>query len=116
MNKTSDLVNLVLCICAKDGVITQMEEETTFELIHALTSKSNDLKVLSESGFEKIIDNFFASDKQLEDYLNEFNDNELLNACLSIAKDSASSDGFDIRENIAYKKALDISGVKDEDF
>ena len=116
MNKTSDLVNLVLCICAKDGVITQIEEETTFELIHALTSKSNDLKVLSESGFEKLIDNFFASDKQLEDYLNEFNDKELLNECLSIAKDSASSDGFDIRENIAYRKALNISNIKDEDF
>ena len=113
MNKTSDLVNLVLCICAKDGVITQVEEETTFKLLHALTSKSNDLKALSESDFEKLIDKFFASDKQLEDYLNEFNDKELLSECLLIAKDSASSDGFEIRENIAYRKALSISGIKD---
>tara|TARA_B100001750_G_C15271822_1_gene477941 strand:- start:160 stop:528 length:369 start_codon:yes stop_codon:yes gene_type:complete len=115
MNKTSDLVNLVLCICAKDGVITQLEEETTFKLLHAFTSKSNDLKALSESDFEKLIDKFFASDKQLEDYLNEFNDKELLSECLLIAKDSASSDGFDIKENIAYRKALSISGIKDKD-
>ena len=116
MDKTIDFVNLTLCICAKDGVITQVEEEKTFELIHAFSSlESNDLKTLSRADFEKQIDNFFASKSQLEDYLKEFNNKKLLNDCLLIAKNSAASDGFDIKENIAYRKALSLSDIEYED-
>ena len=116
MDKTIDFVNLTLCICAKDGVITQIETEKTFELIRAFSSReSNDLKVLSRADFEKLMDNFFASNSQLEDYLKEFNNKELLKECLLIAKDSAASDGFHIRENIAYRKALSLSDIEDED-
>ena len=71
-NKTSDLVNLVLCICAKDGVITQVEEETTFKLLHAFTSKSNDLNY-KYGTFDLQIRNFYDTDSEpeiLEKYLN----------------------------------------------
>ena len=56
----------------------------------------------------KIIVEFFNSKKQLEDYVKDIQELEYLDEILNIAETAASSDGFDIQENIAFQKTLQI--------
>ena len=96
-----------LCICAKDGLISSIEAETILtQFNESVKNKDLPFKKLSNASFKKIIEQFFASDKQLEDYCQDIKETKNLDKILEIAKISASSDGFDILENIAYRKAL----------
>ena len=96
-----------LCICAKDGLISSIEADTILSLFNeSVKNKDLPFKKLSNASFKLIIDEFFFSDEQLESYCQDIKEAEYLEKILEIAKISASSDGFDILENIAYQKAL----------
>ena len=108
-----DIIFLALCICAKDGLISSEEEVQTLVLFNE-ASKDNKIpfKKLTKSSYEKIVDEFFSSRSQLEDYIEAVKDSEYLGKILEIAKNAASSDGFDIRENIAYQKTKVILKIE----
>ncbi len=112
MKKTNPkpFVLLSLCICAKDGVISKTEEAKIFELIN----QNNKFKKLTKKNFEGLIIEFFSTNDQLEDYCNPFENEEDKALALEIAKQSATADGLEIKENIAYKKAENFMLNKNE--
>ena len=108
--ESKPFVFLSLCICAKDGVISQTEEAKIFELIN----QNNKFKKLTKKNFEDLIFEFFSTNNQLEDYCKLFENSEDKALALEIAKQSATADGLAIKENIAYKKAENFMLDKNE--
>ena len=105
-----DCLFLILCICAKDGIISQAELDATFIKFNEFAGKEdNHFERLDEITYENIIDEFFQSNLQLEEYLQRIEGSNFIKNILKICKEAASADGFDIKENIAYKKAIEIS-------
>ena len=101
----TDILNIVLCISAKDGVLSDIElEKARVEFPKFFGRKVSNKKM------ESVLDDFFSSTKQIEDYLDEISKDELKKPILLLSILSASADGFDIRENIAYQKSLLIWG------
>lgn len=100
MDKTTAAIctKIAACVCGKDGLISQKEEEKICELI---LSKSPDT---TRSDFDTYLDEFFESDKQIEDYIKQIDDRSLQDFVLFLAKKSASADGLELRENIALQK------------
>lgn len=102
MDKQEDIakvLNLSICISAQDGILSKIEEDKVFDLIN------QKIKKISKSKFSNLVDAFFESDDTLEHYLESFEDPKMLKLALDIAKEAASADGLDIKENIAYQKA-----------
>ena len=104
MNEVKNILKISACICAKDGLISRAEEETMFKCI---TKRFPEFDFES---FEKTLDEFFESEEQIEDYLDQIKDPELQKFTLGLSEVSASADGLDIRENIALKKAYLVWG------
>ena len=98
--KSKDIIYLSLCIAAQDGLISDIEISRLFELLNKKIAK------LSKKEFERHLRSFFSSKLNLEDCLSNFSDKKSTKDALSIAKECASADGLDIKENIAYQKAL----------
>ena len=99
MNNVKIALMISACICAKDGLISQAEEEALFNNI------SKRFPEIDMEFFQATLDEFFESEDQIESYLNQINDPELQKFILELSEHSASADGLDIRENIALKKA-----------
>ena len=97
--KPKDIIYLSLCIAAQDGLISDIEISKLFELLNKKIAK------LSKKEFERHLRSFFSSKLNLEDCLSNFSDKKSTKDA-SIAKECASADGLDIKENIAYQKAL----------
>mgnify|MGYP000712817535 CR=1 FL=1 len=97
-------VKIAACICGRDGLISQAEEQKMFQLI------SNKFPTFSPDDFDTAINEFFDSNDQIEDYLSKVSDQEMRKFTLDLSKASASVDGLDIRENIALQKAYQIWG------
>jgi len=93
------IVKLVLCICAQDGMISTMELQTAFKLIKKKIGNIN------KELFDSLIVEFFEEDSTLEDYLLAIPKEHNPKIVLEICHQSATSDGLDIRENIAFDKA-----------
>ena len=89
---------IALCICAKDGMLSSDEEEKLFSEF-----KERFLN-FDYSAYETILDEFFNSDKQLEDYMMHVDSVDMKLFSISLSEISASEDGLDIRENIALQK------------
>lgn len=100
------IVKVAACVCGKDGVISQLEEEAI------LTSLSSEYPSYSTKRFNKTLDEFFDEDLQLEDYLEQITDLSLRDFTINLCEFSASADGLDIKENIALHKVKLIFGVK----
>lgn len=101
-------IKVAACICAKDGVISQSEEDALYKCVvekHPL---------LKEEEFDSVMSEFINSTNQLEHYLSLVEDVDVRKFALYVAKTSASADGLDIAENLAYKKACAICGVTAE--
>jgi hypothetical protein len=102
-DEIKDILNIVFCISAKDGILSDIEiqssqlEFTKF-FNRRLTSKALDL----------ILDDFFNSDDQIESYMDAITNYKLRLPILKLAFLSASADGLDIKENIAFQKAINI--------
>lgn len=106
INEISAGIKIAACICAKDGLISQAEEEMMF---HLISEKLPEYKIAK---FNVVIDEFFDSTDQIEDYLKAISGPETRKFILHLAEVSASVDGLDIRENIALQKAYLIWGLE----
>jgi len=106
VNKIVNCIKVAACICGKDGVISELEEQAIFKIVieHFPNVKADDI--------ELALNEFFASNVQIEEYLALIEDNDLRNFTLYLAEESASADGLDLKENIALEKAYLIWGMK----
>ena len=104
----SSIVKVAISICAKDGLVSETEENRVFELI------SKRFPDFTQDAFNRALDEFFSSEQQIEDYMADITDPELQKYTFELAVDSATSDGLDIRENIAAEKASQIWNLTNE--
>lgn len=98
------VIKIVACVCGKDGLISQAEEDAIFNGIKQTTSD------YSFERFNKVLDIFFDENYQIEDYLIKITDSELSTFIINLCESSASADGLDIKENIALDKVKIILG------
>jgi hypothetical protein len=105
----NNVIWFVLCICAKDGFISSEEENETFLLFNkAVEEKKIPFKKITQTSFQKLIDEFFSSNLQLEDYLIALKGQSYTKEILKMSEMAASADGLNILENIAFLKAKKI--------
>ncbi len=98
------VVKVAACVCGKDGVISQAEEEAI------LANILLEYPSYSLIRFNQTLDDFFDDTLQLEDYLDQISDLTLKNFTINLCEFSASADGLDIKENIALHKVKLILG------
>jgi hypothetical protein len=98
------VVKVAACVCGKDGVISQAEEEAILATI-LLEYPSYSL-----IRFNQTLDDFFDDTLQLEDYLDQISDVNFKKFTINLCEFSASADGLDIKENIALHKVKLILG------
>jgi len=98
------VVKVAACVCGKDGVISQVEEEVILATI------SSEYPSYSLIRFNQTLDDFFDDNLQLEDYLEQISDQNLNKFTINLCEFSASADGLDIKENIALHKVKLILG------
>jgi len=96
-NIANDLM-LCLAICGQDGLVSESEEERLFCIFNKNLN-------LGRQEFDAIVELFFASNYSLEQLFSKSSGHSDL---LEWAKDAASADGLDIRENIAYQKCVQL--------
>ena len=101
---------VIICISAQDGVLHQSELNTAFELIN------EHLGNISQQKFDELIEEFFNEDYVLEEYLLKISNSDDFQTILKISYKSATSDGLDIRENLAFDKACKHWGEALEDY
>ena len=106
----ADILNIVLCISAQDGVLSDTEIEKSREEFPAFFNKK-----ISKKQLDTIVDDFFNSNEQIESYLGKITSDDIKLPILQLTIISASSDGLEIRENIAFQKALYIWNYAFED-
>ena len=106
----ADILNIVLCISAKDGILSDSELEKSREEFPNFFDKK-----ITKKELNLIVDDFFDSDDQIEEYLDRITDDDMKHSILLLSLISASADGLDIRENIAFQKALAIWEIKLKD-
>jgi len=93
-----------LAICAADGFISQEEEASLYRKFEGSFGVS---KII----FEDLVNRFFESQVEIEIYLDGISSMELKVKLLTIARDAAAVDGFDITENIAWDKCRNYWGL-----
>ena len=108
-----DIINFVCLICAQDGVISSAELKRLFELLN-LHSDALDLQEVNQDEFDTLVMDFFNSQDSLEDLISKI-PSENLNLVLWIAKEAATADELDIRENIEFDRALKVSNLSPEE-
>tara|TARA_B100000989_G_C19531882_1_gene470511 strand:+ start:166 stop:486 length:321 start_codon:yes stop_codon:yes gene_type:complete len=105
--KAENIIFLSLCICIRDGILSNEEEEKIYELVNKRITK------IKKSDFLSKVDLFFNSEIQLEECLQNVIQDGEVELALEIAKEAASADGLDIRENIAFLKAKQSLSIGD---
>lgn len=104
--KKEELTNgclICIAVCAADGFISEEEEEVLEgEFL-------NNYEISSET-FQIILDQYFSSSKNIEDWLETIKDEELQHQILLISKKAAAIDGLDIAENIVWEKCNNYWG------
>ena len=105
-NDIETCLKIAACICGKDGFISEAEEKMMFQIV------SNKCPEFLIEYFEQVLNEYFDSEEQIEDYLNQVDSLELRKFALELSEKSASADGLDIRENIALIKAYTFWGIK----
>jgi len=98
------VIKIVACVCGKDGLISQAEEDAIYYGIKLRTSD------YSFERFNEVLETFFDESYQIEDYLEKITDSELSEFTINLCESSASADGLDIKENIALNKVKLILG------
>lgn len=99
------VAKVAACVCGKDGIISEAEEQEIFNII------SKKYPTYSRQRFDQTIDKFFEESYQLEDYLNDLSGKNLKIFTVELCKRSASIDGLDVNENIAFNKVAMLLGV-----
>ncbi len=82
------IVKIAACVCGKDGIISQMEEECIYNTI-TLKNPNYTLEY-----FNQAIDEFFDENLQLEDYLEKVTDLGIQEFIIYLCEFSASADGW----------------------
>tara|TARA_B100000700_G_scaffold13300_1_gene13364 strand:+ start:302 stop:634 length:333 start_codon:yes stop_codon:yes gene_type:complete len=93
------VVKLVACVAAQDGIISKVELDTAFKLIN------ESIENINKDSFDSCISEFFEEESTLEDYLLAISKKYNPEIILEICYKSATSDGLEIRENLAFDKA-----------
>lgn len=102
-------VKIAACVCGKDGLISQAEENEMFKLV------SGKYPNFSFNSFNSALESFFESEDQVEDYISQITDANLRKFTLHVCKLSASADGLDVHENIALNKVELIWGTQGDE-
>ncbi|WP_297824106.1 hypothetical protein [uncultured Paraglaciecola sp.] len=97
-------IKVAACVCGKDGVISQSEEQAI------LTTITLGYPNYSLKRFNQVLDDFFDETLELEDYLEQLSGTNLKQFTINLCEFSASADGLDIKENIALHKVKLILG------
>lgn len=98
------VVKVAACVCGKDGVISQTEEEAI------LANVISKYPHYSLNRFNQTLDEFFNETLQIEDYLDQIVEIDFKTFTINLCEFSASADGLDIMENIALHKVKLILG------
>ena len=93
------VAKLVACVAAQDGIISKVELDTAFKLIN------ESIENINKDSFDSCISEFFEEESTLEDYLLAISKKYNPEIILEICYKSATSDGLEIRENLAFDKA-----------
>ena len=93
-------------VCGQDGLISMSEENRMYQVL------CTRFPGFDRSDFNKMLDDFFASKLVLEDYASTVEEKELQAFIIDLCNQSASSDDMEIRENLAFKKLLDLWAIK----
>jgi hypothetical protein len=96
--------NICVCICSQDGVVSSQEEA-------AVVDKFKSIFNLEDSNLDDLFDRFFSSKNHIDTYLDKITDVDLQKKIVDISEFSASTDGLDIRENIALQRAKIAWGI-----
>ncbi len=99
-------IKIAACICGKDGIISQIEEQKMFQM---LTEKFPEF---NKDIFETALTEFFDSKDQIEDYLTLLDDEDTRQFTLKLGEVSAAADSLVTAENIALEKAYLFWGIK----
>jgi hypothetical protein len=99
-------IKIAACVCARDGVISELEERAIFDICN------EKFPHFSAEEIEIALTEFFDSKHQLEDYLALVDNKELRSFTLNMARESASADGLELNENIALEKSYIVWGVE----
>ena len=99
-------IQIAACICGKDGVISELEEQAIVTLV------SERFPDFTLDDIERALSDFFNSNQQIEDYLILVDDVEHRRFALYLAEKSASADGLNVKENIALEKAYLVWDIK----
>ena len=105
-----EITKLICAVCAQDGIISNIELNTTFKLINDSFGK------VSKKEFDSIVEEFFDEDKNLEKYLIGLPESVGVNQLLKVCFESAGSDGLDVRENFAFDKVCKFFQVDTESY
>ena len=105
-----EVTKLICAVCAQDGIISNIELNTTFKLVNASFGK------ISKKEFDLIVEEFFDEDKNLEKYLIGLPESIEVDEVLRVCFESAGSDGLDVRENFAFDKVCKFFQVDTENY
>ena len=109
IQQVSACIKIAGCVCAKDGVISELEEQTITDTILKTFSS------LSHSDIDQALCGILDSDLHIEDYLALIDDDNQRRFTLDLALRSAKSDGLEFQENIALDKAFTVWGIQRDD-
>jgi len=98
-------VKVAACVCGEDGVISEVEELKLLELV------GNRFPERDTKLFDQALEEYFESDRRIEDLFDTVTDPQLRRFILEIAEVSAAADGLDPRENIALNRFYDNWGI-----
>ena len=108
-----NILFFVFFISAQDGIISSEELNKAKELL-ANFYKNLGLTESLDEEFDEILKEFFKSEAQFDDYFAAIQKQDL-ELILHIARLVATADGFEIRENIAFDRALKSAGFSYDD-
>lgn len=98
-------VKVAACVCGEDGVISEVEEFKLLELV------GNRFPERDTKLFELALEEYFESDRKIEDLFDTVTNHQLRRIVLEIAEVSAAADGLDPRENVALNRFYDHWGI-----
>lgn len=104
--QVSACIKVAACVCGKDGVISEIEEQAIIQIVTQRFSE------ISQNDIEQALCEVFDSDLHIENYLELVEDQELRKFAICLAEESASADGLNIKENIALLKAYLVWGIQ----
>tara|TARA_Y100000768_G_scaffold41107_1_gene26962 strand:+ start:823 stop:1176 length:354 start_codon:yes stop_codon:yes gene_type:complete len=103
-------IKLVAAVCVQDEVISSAELDSTF-------NELNKFGKIESDDFDFIIDEFFEEEETLEEYFFNCQNSQIpLKDLIRICKIAATSDGFELRENLAFIKLCRLANLDPKNY